>query len=149
MADRTGVPASTLRYYEEIGLLVPAGRTGNGYRAYSDRDVERLQFIIRAKALDLSLDDLRELLSAWDSDDCADVQERMAQVVADRLARTRRRIADLYLLADQLQGVADRLTATPQPGRCGPGCPCSTAPGEQAPPVGAVPIHLLTRCPTA
>jgi MerR family regulatory protein len=54
VADRTGVPSTTLRYYEEIGLLAPAGRRDNGYRAYSDRDVERLQFITRAKALDLA-----------------------------------------------------------------------------------------------
>jgi DNA-binding transcriptional MerR regulator len=147
VADRTGVPATTLRYYEEIGLLAPAGRTGNGYRVYSDRDVERLQFITRAKALDLSLGDLRELLGAWDSEDCADVQDRMATVVADRLTQTRQRIADLQRLADQLEDAADRLTAMPQSGRCDPGCPCSTSPGVEAAITGAVPVRLIARPP--
>jgi MerR family copper efflux transcriptional regulator len=82
VAERTGVPATTLRYYEDIGLLAPARRSGNGYRSYTDRDVERLTFITRAKQLDLSLDDLRELVTAWDGEG---VQERMAGVVSSRL----------------------------------------------------------------
>ena len=54
VAERTGVQVTTLRYYEEIRLLAPAGRSGNGYREYADRDLERLAFITRAKRLDIS-----------------------------------------------------------------------------------------------
>ena len=61
VSERTGIPASTLRYYDEIGLLPATARRPNGYRAYSGRDVERLRFLTRAKRLDLSLDDLRVL----------------------------------------------------------------------------------------
>src|SRR5262245_25838836 len=92
VASRTGVPATTLRYYEEIGLVTPAARGGNGYREYSERDVERLRFVTRAKQLDLSLDDLRELLGAWDADDCSGVQEQMARVVSARIVQTQERI---------------------------------------------------------
>jgi DNA-binding transcriptional MerR regulator len=128
VAERTGVPATTLRYYEDIGLLAPAGRKPNGYRAYSERDVERLRFITRAKQLDLTLDDLRDLVTAWDAENCGDVQDRMARVVTDRLEQTQTRLADLMALAAQLQAAAARLaTAEKHAGPCSDGCACATA----------------------
>src|SRR3954451_24146214 len=142
VAERTGGPDTTLRYYEEIGLLAPAGRTGNGYRAYTGRDIDRLRFLTRAKQLDLSLADLRELLPAWDGDDCDGVRERMARVVADRIGQTSVRIAELMELAAQLQTAAARLAGTPpHPGGCDDGCAGATAAtpaggGTPADPVG-------------
>ena len=127
VAERTGVPASTLRYYEDIGLMAAAARTDNGYRAYTERDVDRLRFITRAKQLDLSLEDLRELLTAWDGEDCAGVQERMAAVVSARLAQTQERIIDLTALATQLQTATQRLSGEPAPGGCDDDCVCATA----------------------
>src|SRR3954467_12290006 len=109
VADRTGVPATTLRYYEDIGLLAPASRTANGYRAYTERDVERLRFVRRAKRLDIALEDLRELPAAWGGDDGAGVQERLSAVVAGRLGEARERLADLAGLTAQLEAAAARL----------------------------------------
>ena len=139
VADRTGVPATTLRYYEDIGLLAPAGRSGNGYRAYSERDVERLTFITRAKRLDLSLDDLRELVTAWDGEDCEGVQERMAGVVSTRLHEAQVHLAELVQLTGQLQSAVARLTTPPRPGPCDDGCACSTAHEPGAPSAASVP----------
>jgi DNA-binding transcriptional MerR regulator len=127
VAERTGVPATTLRYYEDIGLLAPAERSGNGYRSYSERDVERLTFITRAKQLDISLDDLGELVAAWDGEDCEGVQERMAQVVSTRLQEAQDRLVELVELTGQLQAAVGRLTVPPQSGPCDDGCACSTA----------------------
>ncbi len=59
LAERVGVPPTTLRYYESRGLL-PARRTGSGYRTYDDRDVERMRFITTAKTLGLPLDRIRD-----------------------------------------------------------------------------------------
>jgi DNA-binding transcriptional MerR regulator len=143
VAERTGVPATTLRYYEGIGLLTPAGRGGNGYRAYDEQDVERLRFITSAKQLDISLDDLRELVRAWDGRDCADVQTRMAQVVSERLTQTQDRVASLIELAAHLQEAAARLAAPTTDGPCGPGCACSTASAPATEPTFAE----LTRAP--
>jgi DNA-binding transcriptional MerR regulator len=126
VAERTGVPATTLRYYEDIGLLTPARRAGNGYRAYDERDVERLQFITSAKQLDISLDDLRELARAWDGQDCAEVQTQMAQVVATRLIQTQKRVVTLIELAAHLQSAAARLSEPATDGPCDPECTCST-----------------------
>ena len=148
VAERTGVPATTLRYYEDIGLLIPAGRAGNGYRAYSEQDVERLRFITSAKQLDISLDDLRELTRAWDGEDCAGVQARMAQVVSARLAQTQERVVALLELAAHLQSAADRLAGPTTDGPCDPGCACSTAASATGPVhvelSRAVPLTMIT-----
>ena len=62
LARQVGVAPSLVRYYEEIGLLPPATRTDNGYRVYHQDDIERLRFIQRAKALDFSLEEIKEIL---------------------------------------------------------------------------------------
>ena len=131
VAQRTGVPATTLRYYEEIGLLAPAGRSDNGYREYADRDLERLAFITRAKQLDISLDELRELVGVWD-DDCSEVHHRMTAVVASRVAQTQARIVELVALTEQLQAAAARLASAPvSEGACGDDCACVATPATQ------------------
>ena len=62
VAQRTGVPAPTIRYYEEIALLPAAARSGAGYRHYTASTVEELLFIRKAQALGFSLDEIREIL---------------------------------------------------------------------------------------
>ena len=69
-AERSGVPASTLRFYETTGLL-PAERSAAGYRIYSGDSVERLQFIAAAKHLGLPLEEIAELLGVWQSGACS------------------------------------------------------------------------------
>ena len=60
-----GLPAKTIRYYEEIGLVRP-NRQDNGYRIYSTEDVHRLRFLQRARGLSFSIEDCRALLSLYD-----------------------------------------------------------------------------------
>ena len=60
-----GLPAKTIRYYEEIGLVRP-NRQDNGYRVYSMEDVHRLRFLQRARGLGFSIEDCRALLSLYD-----------------------------------------------------------------------------------
>ncbi|WP_442813159.1 MerR family transcriptional regulator [Streptomyces sp. NBC_01800] len=64
LAERSGVPATTLRFYEGAGLLA-AGRTASGYRVYGEDAVERLAFIGAAKHLGLPLEEISELLAVW------------------------------------------------------------------------------------
>ncbi len=63
-AERSGLPAKTIRYYEDIGLLKP-DRAGNGYRDYSTADVHRLRFLQRARSLGFSVEECRQLLSLY------------------------------------------------------------------------------------
>lgn len=63
-ARRSGLPAKTIRYYEEIGLIQPA-RAGNGYRDYSTDDIHRLSFLRRARGLGFSIEDCRQLMALY------------------------------------------------------------------------------------
>lgn len=138
VAARTGMPATTLRYYEQTGVIPRAPRTDNGYRTYQDRDLGRLRFIARARQLDLTLDDLRALVQAWDNDECAHVQQQMARMAQVRHHETLARIEDFGELADHLQQAADHLAGASAAGPCDDDCACaSDAPAASVTPPGA------------
>src|SRR5690349_25071862 len=64
-AAYSGVPAKTIRFYEEAGIIKPAQRGGNGYRFYGTADLQILRFIHRSRALGFSLKDVAELLELY------------------------------------------------------------------------------------
>src|SRR5688572_9486042 len=63
IARRSGIPAHTIRFYEDYRLVTRAERSDSGYRVYTDRTIDELAFIQRAKRLGFSLDEIREILS--------------------------------------------------------------------------------------
>ncbi len=63
LAGRLGLNAKTVRYYESIGLLPMPPRTAAGYRQYGDADLERLRFVLKARTLGLSLEEIRDILT--------------------------------------------------------------------------------------
>lgn len=65
VAEAAGLPAKTIRYYESIGLIEPAGRRANGYRSYSEADMRTLAFIKRARSLGFPVGEVRDLLDLW------------------------------------------------------------------------------------
>jgi len=64
-AARSGLPAKTIRYYDEIGLVIP-DRRPNGYRDYDDQAIQKLAFLKRARQLGFSIDDCRQLMSLYE-----------------------------------------------------------------------------------
>ncbi|MFC4857806.1 MerR family transcriptional regulator [Actinophytocola glycyrrhizae] len=66
VAERTGLSLRTIRYYEEVGLVVPSARSQGGFRLYTEPDVERLELIKRMKPLGFQLDEMRDLLAILD-----------------------------------------------------------------------------------
>ena len=67
VAERSGIPPKTIRYYEDIGLVHPQ-RSGNGYRAFREMDVHKLAFLGRSRALGFSIEDCRTLLSLYEDE---------------------------------------------------------------------------------
>src|SRR6476619_3589179 len=66
VADLFGVTVRTLHHYDEIGLLVPSGRSRAGYRLYTDEDLERLQQVVVYRRLELPLDQIATVMSRLD-----------------------------------------------------------------------------------
>nr|WP_230415867.1 MerR family transcriptional regulator [Micromonospora tarapacensis] len=66
VAERTGLSLRTIRYYEEVGLIVPSARSQGGFRLYTDADVDRLQVVKRMKPLEFTLEQMRDLLAIVD-----------------------------------------------------------------------------------
>ena len=98
-ADVTGLPAKTIRYYEDIGLVRPL-RSDNGYRAFSQSQLHKLTFLGRARALGFSIEDCRNLLALWEDDTRAssDVHDIARQHLDDIDAK----IADLKAMRQTL-----------------------------------------------
>lgn len=95
----SGLPAKTIRYYEEIGLVRPR-RQANSYRSFSEQDIHKLRFLRRARSLGFSVNDYRTLLSLYDdkSHDSADIK-----VIALRhLNRIDGKISELQSLRNAL-----------------------------------------------
>lgn len=110
LAAVAGITTKTLRFYEEAGLLRPAGRTPTGYRQYSSGAVGRLDFIRRGRAAGLTLAQIREILAVRDRGHtpCHHVEE----VLGERLAALDTQIADLQVLRDTVAQLHQAATAT-------------------------------------
>jgi DNA-binding transcriptional MerR regulator len=123
LAHKTGVPAKTIRYYEQVGVLPAPLRSAGGYRQYAQRDVHRLLFIRRARALGLSLPSLRALLAELDGGQCLTMRPHLAHLVTEHLRTVRQQIVECQLLEQQLVQVLQRLPTLP-PSDHTDGCQC-------------------------
>lgn len=111
LARATDVPIKTIRFYEEVGLLPPAPRAANGYRLYELDDVRRLRFVRKVRNLDISLDDLRQVVSLWEHGQirCSQVEGLLKQ----KLAEIEQRIKMLQTLQDDLQSLLHEAECCP------------------------------------
>lgn len=90
---RTGLSLRTVRYYEEVGLVVPSGRTDGGFRLYTEADLARLLVVKVLKPLNFTLEEMRDLL---------ETKDRLSDPTIDDAQRAR--------LAERLAAYADRAT---------------------------------------
>ena len=97
LAHATGVPAKTIRYYEQVGVLPVSRRSATGYRQYAQRDVHRLLFIRRARALGLSLPSIKALTAALDSGQCLSMRPQLTHMVTEQLRTVREQIVHGHL----------------------------------------------------
>jgi DNA-binding transcriptional MerR regulator len=115
-AKRSGFSASALRFYEDIGLVAPTGRTDSGYRLYDEGSLARLAFIARAKQLGCSLDEITELVDIWDGQRCRPVQRRFHELITAKIRDAETRVGELTAFAAQLRASAEQLACTLEPG---------------------------------
>ena len=121
LAERVGLPPSTVRFYEQVGL-VPARRSESGYRLFDERAVARMEVIATAKRLGLPLERIRDLLQVWENGLCRDVRERLRPMIVDQIADAERRAAEAGAFLERLRRAAGLIDGPAQAGRCGPGC---------------------------
>lgn len=92
---QSGLPAKTIRYYEEVGLIKPL-RANNGYRDYRERDVHILRFLQRSRSLGFSIAEARKLLSLYGDENRH--REDVRRLVTRRIAEIDHKIAELNSL---------------------------------------------------
>lgn len=131
LSRETGLPVDTLRYYEREGLLPQPPRRASGYREYDWSAVKRVRFILRAKELGFSLDEIADLLSF--STDNEHGVEGVKERASSRLAEIERQIAQLEAIRSRL---AQLVAACPGSGSpdC---CPILHSINDEAPPASA------------
>lgn len=98
-ASRSGLPAKTIRYYEDIKLITPQ-RDDNGYRDFSEADVHKLIFLCRARTLGFTIDHCRALLGLWE--DQSRASSDVKQIAGEHLSIIEAKISDLCQMRDTL-----------------------------------------------
>jgi DNA-binding transcriptional MerR regulator len=139
LADEVGVPVSTVRYYERIGLTGVPARTASGYRNYDDESATRLLFVSRARRLGLSCEQIAQLLPVWGGTNCMSAHDEVARLIDDKQAEVASRIEELTAFAAQLDRARATLEASPPPHACRTDLTCCVPSG----PIELVPIELV------
>ena len=116
LAALASVSRDTLRFYEKHGLITPGERSGAGYRLYSETDVHRISFIIGAKEVGFTLNEIHQLLelevTKYDKS-CQDVKQfvdNKIQVVNQRLTEIKKIKQSLQILSNACCGGDERAT---------------------------------------
>ncbi|MCE6970849.1 Cu(I)-responsive transcriptional regulator [Cereibacter sphaeroides] len=125
-SERSGLPAKTIRYYEEIGLVRPL-RGPNGYRRFRDSDLHKLGFLGRARSLGFSIEDCRTLLALWE--DRGRASADVKQLAEEHLHRIEEKIAELQAMRATLSHLVTACAGDDRPDcpilaglSAGPGC---------------------------
>jgi len=103
VAQETGIPQKTLRYYEELGLLPQPMRTESGYRIYTPDTLERVAFIKKAQRLGLTLSEIKQILDLYDKKQarCSHIENLLHR----KIAEIDTQIQDLLALQQDLRGL--------------------------------------------
>ncbi len=112
VSQLSGVPAKTIRYYEDIGLIKPL-RGDNGYRRFQDRDLHKLAFLGRARALGFSIEDCRSLLELYENEGRASADVK--HIAEKHLARIEEKISQLHSMQMTLAHLVDACAGDHRP----------------------------------
>ena len=106
VAEHSGVPAKTIRYYEEIGLISKPERTPSGYREYDKQGVEVLRFVSRARGLGFSIKDVKNLLALYNDRERA--RADVKKIALEHVDEIERKMAELDSIRRTLLHLADK-----------------------------------------
>lgn len=112
VAERSGLPAKTIRYYEDIEFIKPR-RSLNGYRHFDEKELHKLAFIGRARSLGFTIEDCRSLLALYEDKEraSADVKE----IAKQNLKEIDDKIADLKAMHETLSHLIDECAGDHRP----------------------------------
>ncbi|KAE9632839.1 Cu(I)-responsive transcriptional regulator [Parasedimentitalea maritima] len=99
VSTRSGLPAKTIRYYEDIGLIKPL-RSANGYRSFVAADLHKLAFLGRARALGFTIEDCRTLMALYHDESRASADVK--HLAQEHLAKIEAKISDLQMMHNTL-----------------------------------------------
>lgn len=106
VAKRASLPARTVRFYADSGLLKPTARGENGYRFFGADAVERAQLLRRATRLGVPLREIAEVLAVAERSDCSDAHQAFADALRARIQEVDRQVKELAAVREQLVDLA-------------------------------------------
>jgi Cu(I)-responsive transcriptional regulator len=112
VSRRSGLPAKTIRYYEDIGLITPK-RSANGYRSFRESDLHKLGFLGRARSLGFSIADCRTLLALYENRSRASADVKA--IARDHLSRIETKLAELQQMHDTLSHLVSACAGNDRP----------------------------------
>lgn len=111
-ATLTQLNAKTIRFYEQISLIVPS-RAENGYRVYDNIDIHRLRFVQRSRSLGFTIEDCRLLLSLYEDKNRASTDVK--RIAADRIDQIKTKIKELRALESTLSDLVNHCDGDDRP----------------------------------
>jgi MerR family copper efflux transcriptional regulator len=109
----SGVTAKMIRYYESVNLIPPVERSGAGYRRYSQRDLDTLRFIRRARDFGVPMDRVKLLVGLWQDNDRP--SREVKAIALRQVAELDAKIAELTAMRDALAALADSCRGDSRP----------------------------------
>ncbi|MEM7519743.1 MAG: Cu(I)-responsive transcriptional regulator [Pseudomonadota bacterium] len=108
----TGLPAKTIRYYEDVGLINPT-RAANGYRVFAETDVHKLAFLARGRSLGFSVESCRSLLALYEDQDRASADVKA--IAMAHLDEIDQKVRELETLRDTLAALVTSCAGDARP----------------------------------
>ncbi len=112
VAEKSGLPAKTIRYYEDIGLIKP-DRGCNGYRAFAETDLHKLRFLGRARSLGFSIEECRALMALYD--DQSRASSDVKQIARQQLSQIEVKIRELLEMQETLTELVEACAGDHRP----------------------------------
>ena len=110
LAKALHITTRTIRLYEQMGLVDPPKRTEGGIRVYEKDDIKRFKFVLKVKALGLSLQEMKELADIYSQEQLPEkIMPRLIELLNSHLGNIRKRVAQLQSLEKDITAYKQRL----------------------------------------